>query len=331
MGLFQALLVTVVCVSCAQAQPSCDSGCETNLVATGTSKPTAKTNQGNGSLKPKKAKQRATFKWVNPLPQLRVAGLEHGTFASPSMGCDVGYLILLPRGYKQTKKRYPVVYYLHGGRPGSETKSYRLADSIRKLMNDAGLPPAIYVFVNGGPVSHYDMPDDENAQGASVFVKELIPHIDSAYRTIADRTGRALEGFSQGGRGTMRLSPRYPDVFCSAAAGGGGYETERRISESGGFESPKLRFKKGDNTWDLARDYVKQRKQPKVSWMIYVGTKGFNYGNNLEYMKFLTDIGIEFEQLVVPGVPHSASGIYAKAGEQIMRFHANNFKNSNVK
>jgi endo-1,4-beta-xylanase len=60
--------------------------------------------------------------------------------------------------------------------------------------------------------------------------------------------------------------------------------------------------------------------------MIYVGTKGFNYENNLEYMDFLSSLGIEFERLVVAGVPHSATGIYAKAAERIMRFHVRNFE-----
>ena len=163
---------------------------------------------------------------------------------------------------------------------------------------------------------------------ASVFINELIPHIDATYRTIADRSGRGLEGFSQGGRGTMRLGLRYPDLFCSAAAGGGGYESEKRISDSGGYESPSLRFEKGDNAWDLAKAYGGRRTGPNVNWMIYVGTEGFNYENNLDYMRFLKGIGIKCERLVVPGVPHSASGIYAKAGEEIMRFHINNFKHT---
>ncbi|MGB1707130.1 MAG: hypothetical protein ACPHF4_04800, partial [Rubripirellula sp.] len=83
------------------------------------------------------------------------------------------YVILLPAGYERAKIRYPVVYYLHGGRPGSESKSHRLADPIQKLMKSAAIAPAIYVFVNGGPVSHYNMPNDDNAQGASVFINEF--------------------------------------------------------------------------------------------------------------------------------------------------------------
>lgn len=266
------------------------------------------------------------FKWVNPLPASLDAGLKHGTFSSPGMGVDVGYLVLLPAGYERSTGRYPVVYYLHGGRPGNECKSHRLAGVLRTQMKSSGMTAVIYVFVNGGPVSHYNMPGKPSAQGADVFIKELIPHIDKTYRTIASRSGRALEGFSQGGRGTMRLSLRYPEMFCSAAAGGGGYATEKRISESGGVESATLKFAEGDNAWDLARRYAAAGTQPKVRWMIYVGTKGFNYQNNLEYMDFLSSLGIGFERVVVPGVPHSATGIYEKSAQRIMRFHSANFE-----
>ena len=122
----------------------------------------------------------------------------------------------------------------------------------------------------------------------------------------------------------MRLSLRYPDLFCSAAAGGGGYETERKISESGGRESATLVFAEGDNAWDLARAYSKA-KTPEVDWMIYVGTKGFNYQNNLEYMAFLKSLEIPFESIVVPDVPHSGLKIYEQRCVDLMRFHAANF------
>ena len=236
----------------------------------------------------KKKKEPEPFAWVNPLPEEHHAALRHATFTSPSMNVDVGYCILLPPSYEEKpRKRYPVVYYLHGGRPGRETKSVRLAETINQQMNgEQPVRESIYVFVNGGPVSHYNMPDQPDAQGADVFVNELIPHIDKTYRTIADRRARGIEGFSQGGRGTMRISLRHPELFCSAAAGGGGYETEKRISESGGYESESLKFAEGDNVWDLARRYV-EADYPKVNWMIYVGTEGFNYENNLQYMKFL--------------------------------------------
>ena len=273
-------------------------------------------------------KPRPPFRWVNSLPAEQTPHVAHHTFVSPSMGIDVGYYLYLPPGYEEQKnRRFPVVYYLHGGRPGSEAKSIKLAPFANEAMTSGDLPAAIYVFVNGGPVSHYNMLDQPEARGETVFVKELIPHIDATYRTIASREGRALEGFSQGGRGTARIIFKHPHLFCSAAPGGSGHETEKRISEENGRESETLIFAPGDNTWDLASKYA-ARKEPKPHprLLVFVGTEGFNYENNLAYMQHLTSLGIPFERLIVDGAPHSAKIIYEKAGTEIMQFHAESFR-----
>ena len=288
----------------------------------------------------KKSKNPAPFKWVNPLSEAdqKLPGLKHATFESPSLKVPVGYCIYLPPGYDATENqqsRYPVVYYLHGGRPGSERKSIKLVTSINKHIAAQQVAPMIYVFVNGGPVSHYNMPDQLKAQGADVFIKELVPHIDATYRTVATREGRGLEGFSQGGRGTARLMFRYPELFCSASPGGGGHATEKKISENGGAESDSLTFSEGDNTWDLARAYAadlkKNDSQQELRILVHVGEEGFNYENNLQWMDHLKSLGIEFEKVIVPGVGHSAKGIYDQRGLDIMTFHANNFKLANPK
>lgn len=276
----------------------------------------------------RKKRNRRPFRWVNR-PNLKgLVGVQHATFESPSMGVDVGYCIYLPPGYEKTdnaKQRYPVVYYLHGGRPGSEAKSVSLAKHIHNAIVNKRIPPTIYVFVNGGPVSHYNYPGMKHGQGEDVFIKELIPHIDKTYRTIPSRDGRGLEGFSQGGRGTARIMFKHPQLFCSAAPGGGGHATEKRISENDGRESEKLKFAKGDNTWDLATRYART-KQPPLRILVFVGTKGFNYQNNLAYMKHLESLTIPYQRLIVKDAPHSARVIYQKNGLDIMRFHAESFR-----
>jgi endo-1,4-beta-xylanase len=47
----------------------------------------------------------------------------------------------------------------------------------------------------------------------SVIVKDLIPHIDATYRTVARREGRIVEGFSMGGFGAAHLGFKYPELF----------------------------------------------------------------------------------------------------------------------
>ena len=161
--------------------------------------------------------------------------------------------------------------------------------------------------------------------GEDVFVKELIPHVDRTYRTIASRAGRGLEGFSQGGRGTTRIMFKHPHLFGSTAPGGAGHATEKKISENDGRESEALKFAPGYNTYDLARKYAAKPK-PRLNILIHVGTKGFNYQNNLAYMQFLDELKIPYQKLIVPEAPHSAMIIYQKSGEQIMQFHAKNFR-----
>lgn len=274
----------------------------------------------------KKKKQPAPFKWVNKLASYG-PGLKHGTFVSPSMKVDVGYCIYLPPDYSKPNYRsvnFPVVYYLHGGRPGSESKSVGLVKYIHRAMVDNKVSDMIYVFVNGGPVSHYNMPERKHAMGEDVFIKELIPHVEKTYRVHARRKARGIEGFSQGGRGTTRIMFKHPHLFISAAPGGAGHATEKRISEEGGKESDSLIFTPGYNTYDLARMYAANPKPP-LNIQIHVGTKGFNYENNLAYMKFLDELKIPYSKVIVPGAPHSAKVIYEKNGLDIMRFHAKNF------
>ena len=274
--------------------------------------------------KKKKKKERPPFKWVNSLPVNGPKEVKHVTFRSPSMGVQVGYCIYLPPQYGvHKKKRFPVVYYLHGGRPGSEIKSVKLVPWIHAAMKEGRVAPAIYVFPNGGPVSHYNM-GKAGQMGEDIFIKELIPHVDATYRTIPRREGRGLEGFSQGGRGTARIMFRHPHLFVSAAPGGGGHATEKRISEEEGRESDKLIFAKGDNTWDLARKYGAKQK-PGLNILVYVGNKGFNYQNNLEWMNHLKGMKIPFQKIIIVDAPHSATIIYEKRGLEIMDFHARNF------
>jgi endo-1,4-beta-xylanase len=149
--------------------------------------------------KQKNKKAAAEFKWNNPSTKWfkkKFPLVQHHTFNSPTLEAEVGYCIYLPPNYDANDSkevRYPVVYYLHGGRPGSEWKGARLSNAINPHIVDGSVAPMIYVFVNGGPVSHYNMPGKPKAQGADVFIKELIPHIDATYRTIATRVSRKVD------------------------------------------------------------------------------------------------------------------------------------------
>jgi len=276
------------------------------------------------------------FSWVNPPTAERThPRLAHATFLSPSMDINVGYNIYLPPGYEDASnanRRYPVVYYLHGGRPGNESLSVGLASPIHGAVKSGAVRPIIFVWVNGGKVSHYNYQD---SNGEDVFVKELIPYIDRTYRTVAHRGGRALQGFSQGGRGTTRIMFKYPQLFASAAPGGPGYAVEKLVYENDGVEqdtrlgenAPALDFGKGNDAFSRARDYAKQPFEPPLKVMVWVGNKGFNYEATLEYLGFLYGLGIRVERMVAPGVDHNPTAFYAARGVELLQFHDRHWRN----
>lgn len=295
--------------------------------------------QGNSAAKTKSASKEASkaeprFRWINPLSPDRMGPLKHGTFQSRANSCEIGYFIYLPPQYTQPEnasQRYPVVYYLHGGRPGGEDKGTQMMQFIQPAIESGRIPPMIYVFVNGGEMSHYDFPA-KKSYGETAFVKELIPHIDATYRTIAKREGRGLEGFSQGGRGTGRIMFKFPELFTSCAPLGGGQQHEKHAAENEGRETSGVQFEPGNNTFDLARDYATTRmKAWPLSILIADGKKDFNYQANLEWSAHLKSLNIDHQFLVAGDAEHSAVKCYQELGDAVMKFHADNFQRLGAK
>ena len=264
------------------------------------------------------------FRWVNSMPEGGHPGLEHGTYYSDVMELDVGYVVYLPPGYEdpeQAEVSYPVVYFLPGGRVGSEVKSIALADPIDDWIRSGEIQPRIFVFVNGGPEGYFDHAD---SRAETSFVRELIPHIDSSYRAIENRRARALEGFSMGGRAAARIALKYPELFCSAAALSGGHQKEKAMSESGGEEvreSKVLVHSPTNNSWDLAVAFADRSPMPDLEIMVAVGSTDMNYQANLDWMEHLRTLDIPFEERIAPGVPHDLRRLLGALGPSVEAFH----------
>jgi len=139
----------------------------------------------------------------------------HQTFYSKANQTKVGFYIYLPPHYQTNKnKRYPVIYSLHG-MGGDEARNIEQAEILHKAIQDKTVPSAIYVMANGIKASGYYDSYDRSLMIETMIIKELIPHIDATYRTIADKKGRAIQGFSMGGAGTTRLGLKHPHLFSS--------------------------------------------------------------------------------------------------------------------
>jgi enterochelin esterase family protein len=139
--------------------------------------------------------------------------------------------VYLPPSYESnSSRRYPVVYLLHGFTGNSEMwlnvntfYSPSVPQRYEKLIRSGTIGEMILVFPDGynrlGGSQYLNSPVTGNYE--DFLIKDLIPYIDSKYRTIANREGRSVVGKSSGGYGSIRLAMRHPEVFSAAGSHAG--------------------------------------------------------------------------------------------------------------
>ncbi|MBC8066027.1 MAG: hypothetical protein H7Y17_14435 [Chlorobia bacterium] len=160
-------------------------------------------------------------KWVNPAPNLAI-GVVHATLHSPANSHEIGYSIYLPKGYRESTRKYPLLIFLHGA-GGSETSDARVGGFttvVEKAIAAKALPSCVVLFANGLMSGYRDSSDKKQFIETHVM-KELIPHIEKTYRAGGRRDMRLISGFSMGGAGSCRLAMAYPEFFAGAVAWGG--------------------------------------------------------------------------------------------------------------
>jgi len=143
------------------------------------------------------------------------------TVVSPALG---GYrdkvVVMLPPGYaKDTKRRYPVLYLLHGF-PAKPTDFFAVGDlesAYARGLADGTMRPMIFVAPSGARAL-FD--DTEWANGVSqqnqweTFVaRDLVNAIDARYRTIRSASARGLAGYSEGGYAVLNIGLHHPGEF----------------------------------------------------------------------------------------------------------------------
>jgi enterochelin esterase family protein len=142
--------------------------------------------------------------------------------------------VYLPPGYAKDRRRYPIVYLLHG-RNGTAA-DWTQAGLVNFMMDNliAGKRAAPMVIVM--PWLHalpFDAPPIESNDALERYLLEdVMPLVEAKYRVQADRVHRALVGLSLGGAATLTTGLNHPELFSRLAAfstGGPAPEIEKRI------------------------------------------------------------------------------------------------------
>ena len=166
--------------------------------------------------------------------------------------------VYTPAEYDQNPdKRYPVLYLQHGGGENEYgwPQQGHTAQIMDNLIAEGKALPFIIVMDNGT----WTMPRPAGGQGprpgmgqgpqgqrppqgqqgqrprggfglpsgwadgfANTLIKDVIPMIDSCFRTIADKEHRAMAGLSMGGMQTKSITVAHPEVFSSLGIFSGG-------------------------------------------------------------------------------------------------------------
>jgi enterochelin esterase-like enzyme len=165
--------------------------------------------------------------------------LERVWYDSPTIGLNRSMMVYTPYGYydkAKGKKTYPVFYLLHGG--GGDEKQWaelgRACEILDNLIEKGLAVPMICVMPNGNPNQQasrtYQLPektrDPNNPPTPNLYINsianDIIPYIESHYRVIAKKSGRAVAGLSMGGGHTTAVTGNYPNLFdyiCVMSAG----------------------------------------------------------------------------------------------------------------
>lgn len=223
--------------------------------------------------------------------------------------------IYTPPGYDQNPRtRYPVLYLQHGS--GEDETGWIFQGRANLILDNliaAGkAKPMILVMENGyaskGGVSKLaaaatdlDRPAPrvggfpaDTSGFSDVMLTDVIPMIDSNYRTLADREHRAMAGLSMGGNQTCQLTFRNLDKFAwiGAFSGtGNGLSTtpiDRKTFIDGVFQ-----------------DGNKLNSKLKLLW-VGMGTAELDPfpGAIGAFRKMLTEAGVRYVYFESPGTDH---------------------------
>ena len=158
-------------------------------------------------------------------------------FPSPSTNTSRRAFVYTPPGYSnEASQRYPVLYLQHGwGEDETAWSNQGHANLIMdNLIADGKIEPFIIVMTYGmtNEVKFGGLRDFKVDAFQTVLVDELIPYVDSNFRTIADREHRAMGGLSMGGMETHSITLNKPEVFSRYALLSGGIYTPEQLKDS---------------------------------------------------------------------------------------------------
>ncbi|MDE3178421.1 MAG: hypothetical protein KGM47_02075 [Acidobacteriota bacterium] len=234
-------------------------------------------------------------------------GYETVTFTPAHLGgIQVSFNVILPQDYAATTRRFPVLYLLHG-----YTGHYSDWVTRTKLLEYAKPYEEIIIMPedeNGWYVDNYENP---KLDWQSYIIDDLIPYVESHYRTEATRSGRAIAGLSMGGYGAMVLGLKYHKMFAAVASLSGVLASAQPAFEEALPAGNPIHtviaddFGPLDNPRRRANDPFELIRQIPVSELpslyLAIGSSDMLLQMNRDFVHILSEYRIPYHYCEVPG------------------------------
>ena len=224
---------------------------------------------------------------------------------------DVNVNVYLPAGFdQQARKKYPVVYLLHG-----LTDTYtawaekgHMKDVVDELILSGEAARMVIIMPNAGdPDSRNVWNGYFNQQGhryEDFFFGELIPQFESRFNIQGDKQHRAIMGLSMGGGGSTVYCQRHPDMFSSCYAMSAWLDNDEPWSENPEDKLYKVCCSVHEHS---AIDFIEKadeatlEKLRTVKWFIDCGDDDFLLDLSLKLYQEMRNRGVKAELRVRDG------------------------------
>lgn len=268
--------------------------------------------------------------WVDPVHATPV-NTRYVLYPTPARGegTQGSCMVYLPDVYdSDPERRFPVIYYLHGG-TGNQREASWLIERAHRAIADGRMDPVIIVSPQALPIGWYvnaNTADPKVTSGPieDVMIDNLIPFIDTTYRTVASPRGRGIEGFSMGGRGAVNLAFSHPALFGAVSSVAGALvnwdeEPVQRALECTFGDTADPFSKAYFDSWHPRTAACRNAREIIARGMkvrLFVGDRDRLYLENGTHItgRFhdeLSRLGIPHAFTVVPGANHNPREIFA--------------------
>ncbi|MBO0323671.1 esterase family protein [Muricauda sp. CAU 1633] len=164
--------------------------------------------------------------------------------------------IYLPPEYEQTKKKYPVIYYLHGfsGSDSKQINELKLNNLLDKGIAIGKIKPVIVVIPNYHTLYRGSFHTNSPLTGNWIdfTATDLVNYVDENYRTIRKKESRGITGFSMGGYGAVKLAMMFPNTFANVYSFSGCLSLYNELGANGAVYK---KLQEIDSREKLIKDY----------------------------------------------------------------------------